>query len=117
MKYGLRLHPDVVKYLNKLGVTEKNRVIKSIKLLSVDPYRRRSGCDIQKLSGWLMRSGEVEVTGKLTQQNEKQDHKTKNNNKLSADPFLSFPFSRKENPYSIKRGKKTLCIHPLWTTL
>jgi len=42
MKYALRLHPDVIKYLYKLDVTEKNNLIESIKLLSINPCYKRS---------------------------------------------------------------------------
>lgn len=51
MSYAVFLHPDVVKYLDSLSHDEKRICYKSLKNLSNDPYRSRSGCDIKKMSG------------------------------------------------------------------
>ncbi len=43
------LHPRVQKYLNDNG--EKERLVKHIRKLAIDPYNPRSGVDIKKLKG------------------------------------------------------------------
>ena len=51
MSYTVFLHPDVVKYLDSLSHEERKRCYESLKKLSEDPFRPRSGCDIKKMSG------------------------------------------------------------------
>ena len=48
MSYTVFLHPDVVKYLDSLSHEERKRCYESLKKLSEDPFRPRSGCDIKK---------------------------------------------------------------------
>ena len=51
MNFSVQLHPDVIKYLDSLSGKERKRCYVSLKKLSEDPYRSRSGCDIKKISG------------------------------------------------------------------
>jgi len=51
MSYAVFLHPDVEKYLDSLSHDEKRRCYKSLKNLSDDLFKSRSGCNIKKMSG------------------------------------------------------------------
>jgi len=51
MNYVVLLHPNVVKYLDRLSENERKRCYISLKELSNDPYSPRPGCDIKKMSG------------------------------------------------------------------
>ncbi|MFQ6127385.1 MAG: type II toxin-antitoxin system RelE/ParE family toxin [Thermoplasmata archaeon] len=51
MSYSVFLHPDVEKYLDSLPKGERKRCYESLKRLSDDPYKTRSGCDIKKMRG------------------------------------------------------------------
>lgn len=51
MSHSVLLHPDVEKYLDSLQDNEKRRCYESLKKLSKDPFKPRSGCDIKKMSG------------------------------------------------------------------
>jgi len=51
MSYSVFLHPDVEKYLDSLSESEKKRCYNTLKKLSEDPYKPRSGCDIKKMTG------------------------------------------------------------------
>lgn len=51
MSYAVFLHPDVEKYLDSLPQDERKRCYESLKNLSDDPFRPRSGCNIKKMSG------------------------------------------------------------------
>gem|GEM_PF-5445091 len=39
MNFPIRLHPDVAKYLNSLGSSDRKRCVHSIKLLGKNPYQ------------------------------------------------------------------------------
>ena len=51
MNYSVFLHPDVEKYLDSLSLNERKKCYKSLKKLADDPYKARSGCDINKMKG------------------------------------------------------------------
>ena len=51
MSHAILLHPDVVKYLDSLSESERKKCYRSLKKLSSDPLKSRSGCDIKKMSG------------------------------------------------------------------
>lgn len=51
MNFPIRLHPDVVKYLNSLESSDRKRCMHSIKLLGKNPYQGKPMCDIKKLKG------------------------------------------------------------------
>lgn len=51
MNYTVFLHPDVVKYLDSLSESERRKCYRSLKELSYDPLKPRTGCDIKKMSG------------------------------------------------------------------
>ena len=51
MSYSVLLHPDVIKYLDSLSKKERKRCYVSLKKLSEDPFKSRSGCDIKKMVG------------------------------------------------------------------
>jgi len=51
MVYSIKIHPNVVKYLDLLSDSERRKCIKLFDELSSDPFMRRSKCDIKKLKG------------------------------------------------------------------
>ena len=51
MSFSVFLHPDVEKYLDSLEDNERKRCYETLKNLSDDPFKPRSGCDIKKMSG------------------------------------------------------------------
>ena len=51
MSYAIFLHPDVEKYLDSLSSNQKKSCYDSLRKLSTDPFKPRSGCDIKKMSG------------------------------------------------------------------
>jgi mRNA-degrading endonuclease RelE of RelBE toxin-antitoxin system len=51
MSYHVLLHPDVTKYLDSLSNKERKRCYLTLKRLSEDPFKTRSGCDIKKMVG------------------------------------------------------------------
>jgi len=51
MSFSVLLHSDVTKYLDTLSNKERKRCYVTLKRLSEDPYKSRSGCDIKKMVG------------------------------------------------------------------
>ncbi len=51
MRYSVFLHPDVEKYLDSLSESERKICYRTVKRLSEDPFKSRSGCDIKKMAG------------------------------------------------------------------
>lgn len=49
MTYDIRVHPDVLDYLNNLGDKTKKRLKDKIKVLEDRPKLNRSGADIEKI--------------------------------------------------------------------
>ncbi|MFW6305317.1 MAG: type II toxin-antitoxin system RelE family toxin [Candidatus Saliniplasma sp.] len=51
MSFSIFIHPDVEKYLDSIQNDERKRCYDSLKKLSEEPFKPRSGCDIKKMSG------------------------------------------------------------------
>ncbi|MFW6142198.1 MAG: type II toxin-antitoxin system RelE family toxin [Candidatus Saliniplasma sp.] len=51
MSFSIFIHPDVEKYLDSIQHDERKRCYDSLKKLSEEPFKPRSGCDIKKMSG------------------------------------------------------------------
>jgi len=51
MNYSVFLHPDVEEYLDSLSENERRRCYQTLKKLSENPFKARSGCDIKKMAG------------------------------------------------------------------
>jgi mRNA interferase RelE/StbE len=56
MNYEVRLHPDVVKFLDDLNPETKERLKSGIKSLIIDPFKSRSQSDIKKMKGTKKRA-------------------------------------------------------------
>ena len=53
MVYEVRLHPQVVKFLDSLQNREREKCITVLNTLKDNPFEPRSGTDIKKLKGKL----------------------------------------------------------------
>jgi len=51
MSHSVFLHPDVERYLDSLAQSERERCYLSLKRLTKDPYKSRSGCHVKKMGG------------------------------------------------------------------
>ena len=51
MVYPIKLHPNVVKYLDRLSDSERRKCMKAFDELSCDAFTKRPKCDIKKLKG------------------------------------------------------------------
>ena len=51
MVYPIKLHPNVVKYLDQLSDSERRKCMKTFDELSCDAFTKRPKCDIKKLKG------------------------------------------------------------------
>jgi mRNA interferase RelE/StbE len=51
MKYEVRLHPSVVKYLRELDRKTADRIKMALYQLQLNPFRGRPGADIKRLKG------------------------------------------------------------------
>ncbi|AKG91937.1 Cytotoxic translational repressor of toxin-antitoxin stability system [Geoglobus ahangari] len=49
--FSVSLHPDVVKFLDRLAEPDRKRCVDVLKKLKEDPFTPRSGVDIKKLKG------------------------------------------------------------------
>ena len=53
MAYEVKLHPRVIKFLNSLQSSERERCKEALNKLKENPFDARSGADIKKLRGKL----------------------------------------------------------------
>lgn len=51
MAFGIRLHPDAVKFLKGLDEDSRNRIKSTLRSLEDDPFKNRSKADIKKMKG------------------------------------------------------------------
>lgn len=51
MKYEVKLHPSVAKYLGELDERTSNRIKAVLYRLQMNPFRSRPGADIRRLEG------------------------------------------------------------------
>jgi len=49
--FSVLLHPDVVKFLDRLPEEDRKRCVNALRMLKEDPFKSRPGADIKKLKG------------------------------------------------------------------
>ncbi len=49
--FSVQLHPDVVKFLDRLSEEDRKRCVNALRMLKDDPFKPRPGADIKKLKG------------------------------------------------------------------
>gem|GEM_PF-259885 len=47
--FSVLLHPDVVKFLDRLSEEDRKRCVNALRMLKTDPFKPRPGVDIKKL--------------------------------------------------------------------
>lgn len=56
MRYQVKLHRAVTKTLSRMSTRDRERIVRGLRVLEIEPYQPRGGADIVRLRGTKGRS-------------------------------------------------------------